>query len=123
MNNLYSENILDHFRFPRNFGHLKNPDAKSTESNPLCGDRLGVEVKYKKNSRIIEQIRFSGEGCAISIASASMLTVLVTGMGNEEVFKLNQNDIEKLLGIKPSYSRLKCALLSLETLHKALGKS
>ena len=125
MNNLYSQNILDHYRYPRNFGHLKNFHRKNEEGNPLCGDKLGVELKLsasgkKIKSEKIADIRFYGEGCAISIASASMLSEKAKGQSVESIMKLAGKDILALLRVKLSPSRIKCAMLSLEILQKAL---
>ncbi len=123
MDNFYRENILDHFKNPRNFGVLKDPDFASEENNPLCGDKITMQVKLVKSTvepRVIEEIRFNGEGCAISMASASLLTDYVRNKTLTQVRALGTADILKLLGIELTPTRLKCALLSLEVLHKAL---
>lgn len=118
---IYREIILDHYKHPRNFGHLIRPDAKLEEHNVSCGDRINMEVNFvKKKERIIEDIRFSGEGCAISIASASLLTEKVVGMKIKDVMKLGTDDTLKLLGTILTPSRVKCAVLPLEALQKAL---
>lgn len=132
MDNFYRENILDHFRNPRNFGKLKNPDLTYEEENTLCGDRIGMGIKIKnqsvrqaqdKNSKgkNIEEIKFWGEGCAISMATASMLTEEAKGLSVEEIKNLKKEKILKLLGIELTPTRLKCALLPLEVLHKTLA--
>lgn len=118
MDNFYRENILDHFQNPRNFGHLDKPGLVNEEENTLCGDRIRMEIKIKLKT--IEDIRFEGEGCAISMASASMLTEKVKGMNIIEVKNLNTKDILELLGIALTPIRLKCALLPLEALQRAL---
>lgn len=135
MDDLYREVILDHFKNPRNFGKLKNPTASFSLYNSACGDKITIELKIKSrlsgipqktgnyDLRIIEDIRFSGEGCAISMASASMLTEKVLGKNIEEVQKLKTKDILKMLGIILTPTRLKCALLPLEVLHKTLAYS
>ncbi|MBI2611545.1 iron-sulfur cluster assembly scaffold protein [Candidatus Gottesmanbacteria bacterium] len=120
---LYRENILDHYRNPRNFGELENHDKKAEEENPLCGDKFKIFLKlhtthYKLQT--IKDIRFSGEGCAISMASASMLTELAKGKSTKDLQKLNKDDILQMLGVELTPTRLKCALLPLEVLHKAL---
>lgn len=123
MDSLYRDNILDHFKNPRNFGRLKQPDVSYQLSNPFCGDRIEVEanVKYQNsNVKCIKDIKFYGEGCAISMASASMLTDEVKGMSVWKVNKLTTNDILTLLGVKLTPVRLKCALLPLEVLQRAL---
>ncbi len=123
MDDLYRENILDHYKHPRNFGHLEGADVKSEEINVSCGDRIVVEVKLKTNAdntRVIEDIRFNGEGCAINQASASMLTEKVVGMTVPEIMKLDLTFIEALLGTKLTPSRVKCAVLPLEAIQKAI---
>ena len=127
MDNFYRENILDHYRNPKNFGRIENPDVASEEVNSLCGDKIGMQIKFKSQSchggtqvKSIEEIGFYGEGCAISTASASMLTEKVKGMEIGNVKKLDAKDILKMLGIELTPTRLKCALLPLEVLHKAI---
>lgn len=126
---LYRDNILDHYQNPRNFGHLKAAVAKAEENNPLCGDRIGMEVKFKVQSatrwtkfKVIEEVKFYGEGCSISMASASMLTEKIKGKSIDAVKKLATDDILEMLGIQLTPTRLKCALLALEVLQKALVK-
>jgi nitrogen fixation protein NifU and related proteins len=114
---IYREIILDHYKRPRNFGHLVSHDAKMEEGNVTCGDRIVMEIKGKN---VIEEIKFSGEGCAISIASASMLTEKVKEMNMEDVTKLTADDIMSMLGTTLTPSRIKCATLSLEVLKKAI---
>ena len=121
---IYREIILDHYKHPRNFGHLINPDARVEEGNVTCGDRIVMEIKVKRipNRQFrISDIRFSGEGCAISQASASMLTAKVKGMRLTGIMKLTLADITKMLGTMLTPSRTKCATLPLEVLHKALS--
>lgn len=125
MDNLYRENILDHYKHPRNFGPLSDAKTSFSLNNPLCGDTIKISLKFnphKKtaNSSAVEQIRFEGVGCAISIASASMLTEFVQGKSIRHVLQLDKDDVLKLLGITLTPTRLKCALLPLETIHKAL---
>jgi|SRR3989344_6742096 len=114
---LYREIILDHYKHPRNFGHLDKPDVVMEEGNVTCGDRIVMEIKYKGT---IEDIRFNGEGCAISQASASMLTEKVKGMNKKQMRKLSRIDIEEMLGTTLTPSRVKCATLPLEVLQKAM---
>ena len=114
---LYREIILDHYKHPRNFGHLDKPDVVMEEGNVTCGDRIVMEIKYKGT---IEDIRFNGEGCAISQASASMLTEKVKGMSRKQMRKLSRIDIEEMLGTTLTPSRVKCATLPLEVLQKAM---
>ncbi len=111
---MYMEHILDHYRHPRNYGHLEDPDVAYEDANPLCGDRIGIELKVEDGR--IADIRFHGEGCAISQASASILTELVKGKSLEEVRQMTKEDLLEALGIPLSPVRLKCALLSLKVL-------
>lgn len=118
---LYRDNILDHYKNPRNFGHLEHPDASAEENNPLCGDKISIQIKLQTTNYqlpTISDIKFSGQGCAISMASASMLTEKAKGMKKEDVKKLNTQDILDMLGVELTPTRLKCALLSLEVLQK-----
>lgn len=122
MDNFYRENILDHFRNPHNFGKLRRADIESEIGNPLCGDKIKMQVKIDvPTGRIrIRDVRFTGEGCAISIASASMLTDKIKDMSIEEVKKLGLEDMLRLLGITLTPIRIRCALLPLEVLHNTL---
>lgn len=115
---LYREEILDHYKHPRNFGHLKGANILSEEINVSCGDRVIIEIKT--TGKIVRDIRFSGQGCAINQASASMLTELVKGMSVRAIMKLTLQDVEKLLGTTLTPSRVKCALLPLEVIQKAV---
>ncbi|MGA9771505.1 MAG: iron-sulfur cluster assembly scaffold protein [Blastocatellia bacterium] len=113
MATLYSEVLLDHFRHPRNYGSLPAPDVACEEVNPLCGDRIRVELKLAGG--VIEAAHFSGDGCAISIAAASILTELIMGAnidGNDELISSEQILSSLKSDIKPS--RRKCAMLALE---------
>ena len=102
---LYREAILDHYKHPRNFGHLPKPDVVVEEGNVTCGDKIIMELACKGN--IISDICFSGEGCAISQASASMLTEKVKGMSRSQAKKLSHQDIEDMLGTTLTPSRVK----------------
>ena len=119
MSALYSNVILDHFRHPRNFGSLPSPDITFEEVNPLCGDRIRIELAVRGG--VVEAARFYGDGCAISIAAASLLTELIAGTSIERSDEVISN--EQLLSslesdIKPS--RMKCALLALEALRSGV---
>ncbi len=112
---LYSEKLLDHFRHPRNYGALTSPDVSYESFNPLCGDRIRIELKLRDNE--VQEVRFRGDGCAISIAAASLLTELVLATGNpvitdDELIAALESDI------KPA--RVQCALLPLEALRAGL---
>jgi nitrogen fixation NifU-like protein len=109
---IYKDIILDYYRNPRNFGDLQNPDVRAKDSNPLCGDI--IEMQLKINDGKVEDVRFKGKGCAISQASASMLTEVVKGKTLDEVKAISKTDVLNLLGIDPGPTRVKCALLGLK---------
>lgn len=115
---IYKENVIDHYKFPRNKREMPEYTAKQREVNPVCGDTITVYTKIKEG--IIEDISFTGNGCAISQASASLLTENMKGKKIEEAKNLPEGEIFFLLGIPISHTRTKCALLSLKTLHHAL---
>ena len=110
----YREYILDHYKNPRNFGRLERPDVTHEEDNPLCGDVVGMDFRIKDG--VIEDVRFHGRGCAISQASASLLTERLKGMPLDEAKKIDKQDVLRELGIDISPARIKCALLSLKVL-------
>ncbi len=114
MSDLYREQILDHYRNPRNHGTLEPADATFEDSNPLCGDRIRMDIRLDGNR--IAEIRFSGRGCAISLATASMLTELAAGQTVEVVRALTKEDVLDEIGIPISPARIKCALLPLKVL-------
>lgn len=116
---IYQELILDHYRNPRNYGDLKNATHSAETNNPTCGDKLEMQILVKNGT--IENVRFSGSGCAISQASASLLTEAIKKKPVAEILSLAPEDILKLLGISLSPNRLKCGLLSMETLKKTLN--
>lgn len=115
MDDFYRENILDHYRSPRNKGRLENPTHSHEEHNPLCGDVIRIDL-HTNSDNIVDEVRFDGQGCAISQASASMLTEMVQGKTLDEVKQLSKEDILEALGIEIGPVRLKCALLSLKVL-------
>ena len=119
MDDLYREEILEHYRQPHNFGTLEHPDVVEDGHNPLCGDRLRLALSFSEDGRV-EDVAFTGRGCAISQASASMLTDDIRGRPISELEGLRGEDVLDLLGIEISPARLKCALLSLDTLQRAL---
>ena len=114
MSDLYREQILDHYRNPRNHGTLDPNDGSFEDTNPLCGDRIRMDVRLDGDR--IAEIRFSGRGCAISQASASMLTEMVEGQDVQTVRELTKEDLLEEIGIPISPARLKCALLPLKVL-------
>src|SRR5437016_12666152 len=115
----YRDYILDHYRNPRNYGKLANANAHAEDSNPLCGDQLGIDLLVESDH--VAEVRFKGRGCAISQASASMLSEMIEGKSVEEVVQLGKDDILEALGIPISPARMKCAFLSLRVLHRGLA--
>jgi len=111
---MFRENILEHYRHPRNQGTLEHPDITYEDANPLCGDKIRMDLNVKDG--VIDQVRFSGHGCSISQAAASMLSERIEGQPIEEVRKLTRDDVLEMLGIELGPVRLKCALLALKTL-------
>ena len=118
MDDFYKEYILDHYRNPRNFGHLERVDAAAEDLNPLCGDQIKMELALDSEGRV-EDVRFSGKGCAISQASASMLTESIKGMKLDDVARLPQDAVLENVGIGISPTRMKCAMLGLKVLKSA----
>ena len=117
MDDFYRDYILDHYRNPRNFGRLEEPDAQAEDLNPLCGDQIRMELKLDDGT--ISDIRFSGRGCAISQASASMLTERIKGMKLSDIAKLSKAVVLEDVGIGISPTRMKCAMLGLRVLKSA----
>lgn len=115
---LYSENILYHYRHPSHAGHLANPTVAFDDSNPLCGDKIHVELLLT-DSKIVDAA-FTGEGCAISQASASMLMDEIIGKPVEEVLDMTKENIFEMVGVPLSSARVKCALLAFAAVKKAL---
>ena len=121
MDDLYRDYILEHYRRPHNFGVIDAPTASYEGANPLCGDRITMQLAVAGG--VVERVGFTGRGCAISQASASLLTDEIKGKPLADVEKLNTDDVLDLLGIDISPARLKCATLSLDTLQHALADS
>jgi nitrogen fixation NifU-like protein len=121
MDDLYRDEILEHYREPHNFGTLDAPDASYEGHNPLCGDRITIMLSFDE-AGTVSDVAFSGRGCAISQASASLLTDEVKGRSQADVKAMTNQDVLDLLGIEVSPARLKCALLSLDTLQHALDE-
>ncbi|MEK7618910.1 MAG: iron-sulfur cluster assembly scaffold protein [Patescibacteria group bacterium] len=116
---LYSETILDHYQYPRHRGSLPHPTLRASESNPLCGDSLTLEVTLDEKSRLTD-IAFSGAGCAISQASMSLLSETLVGKTVRELDVLAPEDVFRLLGVPISPARQSCALLGFSTLKKMI---
>lgn len=124
---LYKEEILEHFRDPQNFGKLEKFSKTSKQLNPFCGDEIEMYVKFNEketstslSQKVIDEISFLGKGCAISIASASMLTEEVKGKTIAEINKISDEDMIELLQVEVSETRKKCALLALAVLKDCL---
>ncbi len=123
---LYKEEILEHYREPQNYGKPFVFDSTSTQLNPFCGDEIELYIKWDKGGKRdrrdtgIKNISFQGKGCAIAIASASILTEHVKGKTKAELTKMNENDMLNLLGIEVSQTRKKCALLAFAVLQDCL---
>jgi nitrogen fixation NifU-like protein len=120
---LYRQNILDHYKNPRNFGTLPGYTHCGESANASCGDKIKMEIilEGKGEEAVVKDVRFSGTGCAISLASASMLTEEIKGQKVTKVKKLTKDDLEKLLGTTLTPSRVRCATLPLEVLSLALA--
>ena len=118
MDDFYKEYILDHYRNPRNFGHLEAPTATAEDLNPLCGDKIRFELLVDAEGRVSD-VRFSGKGCAISQASASMLSETLRGEKLEDVARLPQERVLENVGIGISPARMKCAMLGLKVVKSA----
>lgn len=120
MSDLYQAVILDHYRHPRCHGSIDTPTASADGINASCGDKLHMDILVEGDT--IKTIRFQGVGCAISQASASLLTETIEGKPLKDAMALTPADILQLLNVSLSPSRMKCGLLSLETLKKTLSK-
>ena len=120
---LYREVILDHYKNPRGHGELEGADAHAEGQNPLCGDEVSIYVAFGEDGDTIDEIKFSGRGCAISQAATSMLTEMVKGRSATEVATLPRDALLEEIGIPLTPMRLKCALLGLGTLKVALHKA
>src|ERR1700731_4152848 len=120
---MYREVILDHYKNPRGHGVMEGADAEAEGQNPLCGDEVSIYVAFADDGETIDEVKFSGRGCAISQAATSMLTEMVQGRTASEVASLPRDELLDEIGIPLSPIRLKCALLGLSTLKLALHKA
>ena len=119
MDELYRDFILDHYRNPRNSGTIENADASFEDINPLCGDKIRMDVKIRDG--VVTDVKFKGRGCAISQASASLLTEDIKGKSLADIEKIGKDEVLANVGINISPARLKCALLGLKVLKLALA--
>jgi nitrogen fixation NifU-like protein len=119
MDDLYRDFILDHYRNPRNAGTLADPDATFEDNNPLCGDKIRMDLRVEDGK--VTDVKFAGRGCAISMASASLLTEQIKGMTIADIAKLGKDEVLANVGINISAARLKCALLGIKVLKQALA--
>jgi nitrogen fixation NifU-like protein len=120
MDDLYRDYILEHYRRPHNFGVLESPSASFEGSNPLCGDRITMQLTVRDG--VVSEVGFTGRGCAISQASASLLTDEIKGRPVADVAGFAATDLLELLGIEISPARLKCAMLSFDSLQHLLDE-
>lgn len=116
---MYQEEILEHYRHPHNTGRIENADVVQIEKNPMCGDELTFTMTLKNG--MVSDVKFEGQGCAISQAAASLLTDEIIGRPIQEVKKLQKEQVLQLLGVELGPTRLKCALLSLQGITRALA--
>ncbi len=122
LDDLYREIILDHYKNPRGHGVLEDADVSAEGQNPLCGDEVSIYVSFAPGSDVIDEVKFSGRGCAISQAATSMLMEMTQGKTAQEVAAMSKDDLLDELGIPLTPVRLKCAILGLTTLKLALHK-
>jgi nitrogen fixation protein NifU and related proteins len=120
---LYRELILDHYKNPRQHGHLEDADAHAEGQNPLCGDEVAVSLKFGDDGDTIDEVMFEGRGCAISQAATSMLMEMVQGRRATDVAAMDKDELLEEIGIPLTPVRLKCAILGLGVLKVALHKS
>jgi nitrogen fixation NifU-like protein len=120
---LYREVILDHYKNPRGHGVIEDADAHADGLNPLCGDEVSIYVQFADDGETVEEVKFSGRGCAISQASTSMLMEMVVGKTAQEIAGLPKEELLEEVGIPLTPIRLKCALLGLGVLKVALHRA
>jgi nitrogen fixation protein NifU and related proteins len=120
---LYREVILDHYKNPRGHGVIEDADAQAEGLNPLCGDEVAIYVAFGEDGETIDEVKFSGRGCAISQAATSMLMEMVEGRTASEIGELSKDELLEEIGIPLTPIRLKCALLGLGVLKVALHRA
>ena len=118
MDELYRDQILEHYKRPHNYGRLEEPDLEYEDTNPLCGDEQHVTIRLDEEGKVAE-IAFDGKGCAISTAATSMLTEELAGKTREELLRIDKQEVLDLLGIEISATRMKCAMLGLKVVKSA----
>lgn len=118
MDELYRDQILEHYKRPHNFGRLDDFDLEYEDTNPFCGDEQHVYIKLDDDDRVSE-VSFEGRGCAISTAATSLLTDELVGKTREELLRLPKEEVLDLLGIDISATRMKCAMLGLKVVKSA----
>ena len=123
MEDLYREVILDHYKNPRGHGVIEGADASAEGFNPLCGDEVSIYVQFAPDGETIDEVKFSGRGCAISQASTSMLMEMAKGKTALEIAELPKEELLEEIGIPLTPIRLKCALLGLGVLKVALHRA
>ena len=123
LESLYREVILDHYKNPRGHGVIEDADAEAEGQNPLCGDEVSVYVAFAEDGETIDDVKFSGRGCAISQAATSMLMEMTKGRTAQQVAELDKDELLAEIGVPLTPIRLKCAMLGLTTLKVALHKA
>jgi len=123
LESLYREVILDHYKNPRGHGMMEHADAEAEGQNPLCGDEVSIYVAFGEDGETIDDVKFSGRGCAISQAATSMLMEMTKGRTAEQVAALDKDELLAEIGVPLTPVRLKCAMLGLTTLKVALHKA
>lgn len=117
---MYQDNILDHYKHPRNFGEISGSSAKAHVTNPLCGDELDYFLVFGADDKVSD-VKFTGRGCTITIASASLLSEKLKGMFRVDIAAMTNDQAVALLGVPINPARLKCATLALEAVQQATG--
>lgn len=121
---LYRQELLDHYKNPQNFGQMKRPDVVRRETNTFCGDVIKLFLKLNKKGKmdswIVDKVSFTGVGCAVSLASASMVTEAVKGMTLQQMERLDEMWVQKLLKVELTSSRIKCAMLPVMAVKEAV---
>ncbi len=118
MDSIYREQLMEHYKNPRNRGKMDDAQVEVTENNPLCGDVISMQLKVKDGK--IEDVKFDGSACAVTVASSSVLTEVLKGKSLEKAKKMSKEELLDLLGVELTTSRVKCASLPLEALHNLI---